>query len=63
MIIDRVGVSVRNVLLVSWGTVRRTGSGKIERPAMPEQLVAGRAPASHSVLGPDIGRLPSVNPQ
>lgn len=51
------GVSMRNILLVRRGTVRRTTSGKIRRAEMRERFLAGQIDAVLADLDADVRRV------
>ncbi|GAB2593850.1 fatty acyl-AMP ligase [Streptomyces capparidis] len=50
-------IAVAGVLLVRPGTVRRTTSGKVQRPVMRDLFLRGRVEPLHAMLSPDVDGL------
>lgn len=50
-------IAVAGVLLVRPGTVRRTTSGKVQRPAMRDLFLRGRVEPLHALMAPEMRRL------
>lgn len=50
-------IAVAGVLLVRPGTVRRTTSGKVQRPAMRDLFLRGRIEPLHALLSPEVRDL------